>query len=157
MAWYWWLAIVAGGYGCFALRKALKKAEAAQGALEAAIKAHIGRAPDYFYHLRSHAPGPSRIMAAFVDERKIYVGEYAEPFSPSHFLGPADVRNWGVQWDTGIDDRGRTYRRRFSLHVAVRSVDTPLIKIDCQDEATVHKVQEIYNQAFGEREVAATV
>lgn len=156
MTWYWWLAIVGAGYGCFALWKALKRIIADQKTLEAAITAHLGRAPDYFYHLRSGTPGPRRIMAAFVAEQQIYIGEYGERFTPSHFFGPNDVRSWTVQWDTGIDNRDRSYRRNFSLHVVVKSVDTPLIKIGCQDEATAYKMQEIYNQAFGEREAALT-
>lgn len=151
MTWYWWLAIAAAGYGCFSLWRLIRKSEADQRALEAAINAHIGREPDHFYYLRSHAPGPRRVLAAFVPEQRIYLSNYAEPFEPNCFLGPGDIRSWAIEWDTGIDNNNRTYKRRFSLRIAVKSVERPLVKIDCQDEATAYQMREIFSQAFGDR------
>lgn len=151
MAWYWWLAASVVGYGCFSLWKAVKRSDADQKALEESVNAEVGRKPDHFYYLRSHDPAPRRYLAAFVAEQKVYIGDYAAPFDRSKFIRPEDIRTWAIEWDTGIDDRGRTYKRRFSLHLAVKSVETPLVKIDCQDEFTAFKMQEIFSQVFGDR------
>ncbi|GAA0571210.1 hypothetical protein [Caenispirillum bisanense] len=155
MTWYWWLAVAAAGCGFYALWKSHKKGVADQEALEAAIAESMGRAPDYSYRLTSHSLGPLRFFAAFVGERKIYIGGYAEPFDPARFLKSDDVRSWDIHWDTGVDDRGRTFKRRFSLHVAVKSIETPLVRIDCQSEAMAYKMREIFNQTFGDRSVAS--
>ncbi|KJS34794.1 MAG: hypothetical protein VR70_17010 [Rhodospirillaceae bacterium BRH_c57] len=155
MTWYWWLAVAAAGYGSYALWRRLKKVTADQKALEAAITGSIGRAPDHFYNLTSHSLGPRRILAAYIPERKIYIGEFAEPFDPACFLNPDNVRSWTIQWDNGVDDRGRTFKTRFSLHVAVKSIEEPLVRIDCQNEATAYKMREIFDQALGDREVAS--
>ncbi len=91
---------------------------------------------------------------AFVHEHKFYLAEQASKFDQKNFFGPDDIRAWTVEWGSAIDDNDRAYRTRFTLRVEVKSIDTPLIKIDCQDEATAYRIREIFNQMFGERQLS---
>jgi hypothetical protein len=148
MLWYWLVPV--GVAGCAGLVAIIRITDKKHKEVVAAVNAHIGRQSDYFYFLNSNNLKPRRIFLAFVREHKFYIGEYAEKFDPKNFFGTDDIRAWAVEWETGVDQNDRVYKRRFALRVEVKSVDAPLIKIECQDETTAYKIREIFCQMFGE-------
>lgn len=154
MAWYWWLLGVFAGlclYVCIGVRRDTVR----EKRLNAEISAFVGRTPDYFYILREGKTAP-KMLAFFLLERRVYLGDLFAPFEAKNFLTDQDIRTWSVEWDTGVDGQGRTYRTRYAVKLTVKSIDRPLIKITCQDEGTAYKIREILAQTFGEREGAAS-
>ncbi len=102
----------------------------------AAVEAHIGRKADYVYRLRASG-ARDRLFAAFVAERKFYIGDCEPRVDAAHFHGEEDVRNWH------IDDT--------TFKIELLNIETPLITIPTQNEEWSNRLREIFFTMFGGR------